>query len=98
MLTPAALPMKAVPTSHHYANTLAAERDLLQQQQNRLSPSSPHQDAIATLTRPLAEGPWQGRKEVIFHSGLDKEYDTMRARVCERETECNQSLMLLPKE
>lgn len=54
---PAALPMKAVPTSHHYANTLAAERDLLQQQQNRLSPSSPHQDAIATLTRPLAEGP-----------------------------------------
>lgn len=55
---PAELPIKAVSTSHHYANALAAKLDLLQQKP-RLSPSSPHQDATAALTHPLtAEGPW----------------------------------------
>ena len=41
---PAALPVKAVTTSHYYANALAAELALLQQQPS-MSPSSPHGDA-----------------------------------------------------
>lgn len=53
---PAALPMKAEPTSHHYANTSAATPASLQQQ-HRVSPSSPHQDAITPVIRPLAEQP-----------------------------------------
>lgn len=53
---PAALPIKAVSTLHHYANALAAKLALLQQQP-RLRPSSARRDARATLTYPLTEGP-----------------------------------------
>lgn len=54
---PAALPIKAVSTSHHYANALGVKQALLQQQP-RLSPSSLRQDATAAvLTDALSEGP-----------------------------------------
>lgn len=35
-------------------------------------PSSPHQDAITPLIRPLAEQPWQDRKGVFLYSSPDK--------------------------